>query len=146
MQPALFLPRESSEDVTICGTFIPRGTTIIICPAVTHFNPLVWGPDAESFVPERWDKRGEKGNPASDQYAFAPFLHGPKGCIGRSFALLALKVTIIETVRNFRFSQRPEDKGMRLDFANPNFTLRPKEALKVVLERRTGQDQGTVGV
>lgn len=133
--PALFLPREAAEDVTICGTFIPKGTIIMVCPNSTHFNPTIWGPDAEHFNPDRWDEHGGS-NPAGNHYAFVPFLHGPKGCIARPFAMLALKTTILEMARNFEFSPRPQDVGAELQFANPNFTLRPRDKLNVVVKKR----------
>lgn len=107
----------------------------MICPNSTHFNPTVWGPDAELFNPDRWDEQGEN-SPTGNHYAFVPFLHGPKGCIARPFAMLALKATIMEMAWNFEFSPRPEDLGKEIEYANPNFTLRPKETLKVVVKKR----------
>lgn len=133
--PALFLPREAAEDVTICGTLIPKGTTIIISPGVAHYNPTIWGADAEHFDPDRWTVAGEGPD---GHYAFAPFLHGPKGCIARPFAMLCLKVVIMEMARAFSFSPRREDVGRTLEFANPNFTLRPKEPLRIVVQKRVG--------
>ncbi|KAM0326282.1 hypothetical protein ACHAQA_006880 [Verticillium albo-atrum] len=135
--PALFLPREAAEDVTLCNTLISKGTAIVIVPAVTHFNKVIWGPDAEAFRPGRWDERGEKGESGSsgDPYAFAPFLHGPRGCIGKAFALLAMKIMIIEMVQDFAFAAEPGQNGV-MEYANPNFTLRPKESLRVIVEKR----------
>ncbi|KAL9942130.1 hypothetical protein D7B24_002937 [Verticillium nonalfalfae] len=139
--PALFLPREASEDVTLANTLIPKGTLVVIVPAVTHFNTHIWGPDAEAFRPGRWDERGEKGEPglARDPYSFVPFLHGPRGCIGKAFAMLTLKVMIIEMVREFGFTAPPGQNG-DVEYANPNFTLRPKDHLRVVVEKRRKGD------
>ncbi|KAH7369330.1 cytochrome P450 3A13 [Plectosphaerella cucumerina] len=133
--PALFLPRQAAEDVSICGTFVPKGTHIIISPSVAHYNPTIWGADAERFNPDRWDERQGTGA-ADNHYAFAPFLHGPKGCIARPFAMLCLKVVIMEMARAFSFAPKGEDVGRELEFANPNFTLRPKEALRIVVQKR----------
>ncbi|EGY21344.1 cytochrome P450 3A13 [Verticillium dahliae VdLs.17] len=139
--PALFLPREASEDVTLANTLIPKGTLVVIVPAVTHFNTQIWGPDAEAFRPGRWDERGEKGEPGlgSDPYAFVPFLHGPRGCIGKAFAMITLKVMIIEMVRQFGFTTPPGENEV-VEYANPNFTLRPKDDLRVVVEKRHKSD------
>ncbi|KAM0277815.1 hypothetical protein ACHAQH_005519 [Verticillium albo-atrum] len=135
--PAIFLPREASEDVTLSGTLIPKGTMLVIVPAVTHFNKEIWGSNAEAFRPERWDERGEKSEKtsSSDPYAFAPFLHGPRGCIGKAFALVAMKVMIIEMVQEFGFTTQPGQSGV-MEYANPNFTLRPKESLRLVVSKR----------
>ncbi|KAF9873905.1 cytochrome P450 [Colletotrichum karsti] len=128
--PAIFLPREALEDVTVCGVFVPKGTQITLCPAVAHFNPVFWGPDADKFDPDRWsDCRAAK-----DSYAMEAFLQGPSGCIAKNMALLNIKSVIVALVRNFRFSPRPGYDGT-LELANPNFTLRPKDAMRVVIER-----------
>ncbi|KAL0938497.1 cytochrome P450 [Colletotrichum truncatum] len=128
--PAIFLPRETVEDVTVCGIFIPKGTQITLCPAVAHFNPLVWGPDAEVFDPDRWSD----GRAAKDSYAMEAFLQGSSGCIARNMALLNVKTVIVELVRSFKFSPQPGYDGV-LKLSNPNFTLRPKYTLRIVAER-----------
>ncbi|GJC99133.1 cytochrome P450 [Colletotrichum higginsianum] len=130
LPPAIFLPREASEDVTVCGTFIPKGTQVTLCPAVAHFNPLVWGETAEAFDPDRW----ADGRAPGDSYAMEAFLQGPAGCIAKNMALLNTKSVIFALARDFRFSPRPGWDG-RLELANPNFTLRPRESLRVTIER-----------
>ncbi|GKT63066.1 cytochrome P450 [Colletotrichum tofieldiae] len=126
----IFLPREAAEDVTVCGVFIPKGTQVTLCPAVAHFNPSVWGDTAEVFDPDRWDD----GRASKDSYAMEAFLQGPAGCIAKNMALLNIKSVIFALVRNFTFSSRPGWDGV-LELANPNFTLRPKESLRVTVER-----------
>ncbi|OLN96226.1 Cytochrome P450 3A16 [Colletotrichum chlorophyti] len=126
----IFLPREAGEDVTVCGVFVPKGTQVTLCPAVAHFNPLVWGSDAEVFDPERF----ADGRASKDSYAQESFLQGPAGCIAKNMALLNIKSVIFALLRNFRFSPHPGYDG-KLELANPNFTLRPKEALRVTVER-----------
>ncbi|KAK6213523.1 cytochrome P450 [Colletotrichum tabaci] len=126
----IFLPREASEDVTVCGTFIPKGTQVTLCPAVAHFNPLVWGETAEAFDPDRW----ADGRAPGDSYAMEAFLQGPAGCIAKNMALLNTKSVIFALARDFRFSPRPGWDGL-LELANPNFTLRPRESLRVTIER-----------
>ncbi|TQN68641.1 Cytochrome P450 monooxygenase FUM15 [Colletotrichum shisoi] len=131
---SIFLPREASEDVTVCGTFIPKGTQVTLCPAVAHFNPLVWGETAEAFDPDRW----ADGRAPGDSYAMEAFLQGPAGCIAKNMALLNIKSVIFALARDFRFSPRPGWDG-RLELANPNFTLRPRESLRVTIEREEAQ-------
>ncbi|TDZ41262.1 Cytochrome P450 monooxygenase FUM15 [Colletotrichum trifolii] len=132
--PAIFLPREAAEDVTVCGTFVPKGTQITLCPAVSHFNPLFWGPDVDTFDPDRWSD----GRVCKDSYAMEAFLQGPAGCIAKNMALLNVKAVIVELVRNFIFAPAPEYDGT-LKLANPHFTLRPKETLRVVVEREVAK-------
>ncbi|GJC83275.1 cytochrome P450 monooxygenase FUM15 [Colletotrichum liriopes] len=120
----------ASEDVTVCGVFIPKGTQVTLCPAVAHFNPSVWGETAEVFDPDRW----VDGRASKDSYAMEAFLQGPAGCIAKNMALLNIKSVIFALVRNFTFSSRPGWDGV-LELANPDFTLRPKESLRVTVER-----------
>lgn len=120
----------AAEDVTVCGIFVPKGTQVTLCPAVAHFNPLVWGDDAEVFDPDRWTD----GRAAKDSFAMEAFLQGPAGCIAKNMALLNVKSLIFALVRNFKFSPRPGWNEV-LELANPNFTLRPKESLRVTIER-----------
>ncbi|OHW90548.1 cytochrome p450 [Colletotrichum incanum] len=126
----IFLPREAAEDVTVCGVFIPKGTQVTLCPAVAHFNPSVWGNTAEVFDPDRW----ADGRAPKDSYAMEAFLQGPAGCIAKNMALLNIKSVIFTLVRNFTFSPRPGWDGA-LELANPNFSLRPKESLRITVER-----------
>lgn len=49
----------------------------------------LWGADVDEFKPERW----EKGAP--HKFAFMPFSHGPRACIGREFTLLEQKITLV---------------------------------------------------
>ncbi|KAF4825525.1 Cytochrome P450 monooxygenase FUM15 [Colletotrichum siamense] len=128
--PGIFLPREAAEDVTVCGVFVPKGTQVTLCPAVAHFNTTFWGPDAHIYDPDRWSD----GRAAKDSYAMEAFLQGPSGCIAKNMALLNIKSVIIALVRNFSFSPRPGYDGT-IELSNPNFTLRPKDTLRVVIER-----------
>jgi len=127
--------REAITDLTICNTYIPKGTAIFIQPAVTNLSKTIWGPDAEEFVPERWDNlTGEMASP----YSWNPFLNGPRMCIGKTFALMEAKAQLVEVVSNFRFVMSPELEalGGRLPAVlNPAVSLSPKGGLRVGVER-----------
>ena len=79
--------RVAALDTTLLGHFIPKGTTIFISPWATNANKDFWGEDAADFNPDRWLGEG-KANSAGieSNYAFLTFLHGPRSCIGQSFA------------------------------------------------------------
>ncbi|KAH8658213.1 cytochrome P450 [Xylariales sp. PMI_506] len=98
--PSTGLPREATEDLTIDGIRLPKGTTIDLVGAVTHLNPFIWGEDAETFDPTRWERLNSV---QTRPYAFEAFSHGPRICIGRSFAILETKVVLMELVSRFRF-------------------------------------------
>lgn len=46
--------RKAVRDTTILGRVVPRGTEVIVCPWAVNRSPLLWGPDAGEFRPERW--------------------------------------------------------------------------------------------
>lgn len=114
----------------IQGVPIRKGTEILICPAAIHRNPRIWGPDADEFDPARWDKL--EGD-AADVHAWAPFLQGPRACIGRTLAWLEFKAVVVELVRRFTFERIMEGK---IGLVNPSPVLRPAGGLRVKVVRR----------
>jgi cytochrome P450 len=124
--------RETTTDLTIAGTYIPKGTALFFCPAVANTSPKIWGPTADEFHPERWESlSGDAASP----YAFEPFINGPRICIGKHFALLEMKVMLIEIISKFRFGPLEGLKSGKVEVANPSLTFRPKGGMKVVVER-----------
>ncbi|KAK1828782.1 cytochrome P450 [Podospora conica] len=133
--PAVISYREAIEDITICNTFIPKGTVLHFNVHLAGRSKATWGDDAEQFTPERWDNR--QGDAASP-YAFGAFSNGPRVCIGRGFALMNVKMYLVEMVRKFRFFESEDmkawgDAGPPL--LNPSFSLMAKGGLKVGIER-----------
>lgn len=78
--------RVAAHDTTLVGQFIPQGTTIAISPWATNANKDLWGEDAADFNPNRWLGEGKANGGIESNYAFLTFLHGPRSCIGQSFA------------------------------------------------------------
>ncbi|KAL6720989.1 hypothetical protein ACLMJK_000089 [Lecanora helva] len=81
--------RVAVKDTSICGQSIPKGTTVIIPPWAINGSEELWGPDAAEFRPERWQRKASS-SPVDNKgtnYNYLTFLHGPRSCIGQSFAL-----------------------------------------------------------
>ncbi|KAK7427673.1 hypothetical protein QQZ08_005779 [Neonectria magnoliae] len=101
--------REAVHDTTILGHPVRRGTRIMLVPWATNFDTTLWGPDAGQFDPERWlggeaaDKRAASGG-ASSNYAFLTFLHGPRSCIGQSFAKAEFACLLAAWIGRFDFA------------------------------------------
>ncbi|KAH8895974.1 cytochrome P450 [Thozetella sp. PMI_491] len=126
--PALMVPSEAQNDVEIDGVLIPKGTALMIAPQVIQHNPLIWGPDAAEFKPERWEHLSET---AAIPYAFEAFHNGPRSCLGKGLAMLQIKTLMADMLT--RFSFEPVDRmGV---FENPSFTLRPKGGLRIKVKR-----------
>jgi cytochrome P450 len=124
------VPREAAEDVVVSNVLVPKGTTLMLLPAVVQRNPQIWGDDAESFNPDRWDTK------LPDAHAFAAFFQGPRQCIGRVFAMIEFKVTLIEIVSKFQF-EAVEGSGVdeEILLVNPSPLLRPSGGLKARVRR-----------
>lgn len=127
--PAFQAPREAGADVTICGTFIPKGTTFNLNPHIMNKHPDIWGPTALEFRPERWAEMKE-GDVQRDAYAVQSFINGPRVCIGKNFALLELKVLMVALMREFKF----ESIGEKVE-AESTLTFHPKGGLRLRVSR-----------
>lgn len=123
---ASFTTREAATDIQICGTVVPKGTSLMIMPCAIHLNPLIWGPDPEKFDPDRWDNlTGEAAKP----HSFATFGMGPRGCPGQVYTRLEFKAVIVAVMRRFKFYEIRRDGEVPL--VNPSVVLRPKGGMTV---------------
>ncbi|TFK29231.1 cytochrome P450 [Coprinopsis marcescibilis] len=87
---------------------IPRDTMLIVSIRACNQDPLIWGPDAREWKPERW----LSPLPESVANARIPgvyshlmtFIGGGRACIGFKFAQLEMKVVLSTLLESFRFS------------------------------------------
>ena len=94
------------KPVEILGYSFPPGTALSVPSYTIHHSKTIWGPDADEFVPERWD---EKRLTQKQKDSFIPFSVGPRACVGRNVAEMELKVMVAAVFRNFEF--RDEHDG-----------------------------------
>uniref|UniRef100_A0A914UMH9 Cytochrome P450 n=1 Tax=Plectus sambesii TaxID=2011161 RepID=A0A914UMH9_9BILA len=64
-----------------------------------HYNKKIWGEDADSFRPERFDP--ETLSEPRHPMAWQPFGAGPRICIGMRFALVEAKMTLCHLLKRF---------------------------------------------
>jgi len=126
--------RRVIEDVELLGYHIPRGSTVIFSPYVTHRNPRYFS-DPLTFKPDRWlaDERPPK-------LAYFPFGGGARGCIGEPLARLEgvlVLATIIARVRLI-------PKTTTLPDVAPQLTLRPAHAVPMTPLHRERARAGVV--
>jgi cytochrome P450 len=116
--PTVMITRTPIQETTLCGTIIPVGTTCFMDPQSIQFNPTVWGPDAESFNPERHlpGHSSEKEFPDSrDPYAMEAFSNGPRICIGKAFASAEFKSVLVGLLRKFEMVRGWDESGRKLE-------------------------------
>ncbi|PRP87152.1 cytochrome P450 [Planoprotostelium fungivorum] len=115
--------RQSAKDDVICGYTIPKNSVIMVAPAVIHFHPDIWGPDAAEFKPERFLDNNAIPDTARTPFANLTFLAGPRNCIGQKFALAEMKALLICILRSFSFE--PDVIGQHVE-RNSLLVMRPK--------------------
>uniref|UniRef100_A0A8W8NTJ9 Cytochrome P450 3A24 n=1 Tax=Magallana gigas TaxID=29159 RepID=A0A8W8NTJ9_MAGGI len=91
--------RLAERDIVIEGYTVPKGTDISFPIYSIHRDPRFWeNPtkfDPERFTPENKAKR--------HPYAYLPFGHGPRSCIGMRLALVEMRLAIVSILQQYRF-------------------------------------------
>lgn len=119
--------RESVRDDVLEGYKIPKNTVVYMLANAINRMEWFWGEDADTFNPDRWEHLPESAVPN----AFMTFLQGPRGCLGRKFAEVEMKVILCVLLSRWVFRRdyntpHPEDwKMWRL-------VLRPKEGISIL--------------
>ncbi|MCJ1404735.1 hypothetical protein MMC11_007961 [Xylographa trunciseda] len=72
-----------------------KGDQIVINWYGMFHSKEVWGPDADEFKPERWEKKESVG------WEYTPFGRGPRVCIGQDFALAEIGYTVVRICQTF---------------------------------------------
>lgn len=111
---SLGLPRVvpvSSTGITILGHHFAPGTVLSVPAYTVHHAAEIWGPDVESFVPERWERLTD-----AQKDAFIPFSYGPRSCVGRNVAEMELALIIGTAFRRYEFDLHQETLETREGF------------------------------
>lgn len=129
--------REASSDATVLGTVVPKGTRVIISPWGTNRDEKLWGDDAGEFNPERWlakqDGKASNNGGAESNYAMLTFLHGPRSCIGQSFAKAEFACLLAGWIGRFEFDLADASMAdeASLDIKG-GITAKPKGGMPIV--------------
>lgn len=122
--------RRPHEDTILGGRYDLRaGETVSVVTAILHRDPAVWGDDAESFDPARFEPERAAALP-SDSYK--PFGTGARACIGQQFALHEGMLMLALLIHRYRFTDHSDYELKVLQ----TLTLKPA-GLTMTLERRT---------
>lgn len=127
--PAWGVARTVNKEFELGGYRIPRGANVVMSTWVMHRDPRYF-PEADRFDPDRWlPERAQK----LPKFAYFPFGGGPRQCIGAAFAMMEATLLLATIAQRFQFRAEPG----HVVTPSPSFTLRPKQGVRVRLEKRT---------
>lgn len=132
----LLVPHESSQECTVGGFRIPRGTMLLLNMWAIQNDPNIWE-DPKEFKPERFE--GVEG--ARDGFKFMPFGVGRRGCPGEGLAMQMIGLTLGSIIQCFeweRISEKmvdmTEGSGPVMPKAQPLYAkCRPRLAMTKLL-------------
>ncbi len=127
--PAWVIERDSITDEEIGGYPVPRDSTVIVAPYLSHRDPKVWD-NPEGFDPRRFLSDQATGRPRG---AYLPFGGGRRICVGAGFAQMEATLLLAMIAQRFTLDLVP---GARVT-PEATVTLRPRNGLPMILRRRT---------
>ncbi|XP_022304770.1 cytochrome P450 3A11-like isoform X1 [Crassostrea virginica] len=123
--------RLAEDDIVIEGYTIPKGTDISFPIYSIHRDPRYWE-NPTQFDPERFSPENKaKRHP----YAFLPFGHGPRNCIGMRLAQVEMKFAMVYILQHFRFKTCAETE-IPLTISKAGL-IKPEHGVKLLLEPRS---------
>lgn len=114
------IPREVTQGgAMVDGVYLPEGTNCGT-PTYSIHRQEKYYREPETYVPERWIEGAScsaanaswtttKEDIETARHAFCPFSIGPRGCIGKSMALMEIRLTIARLV--FLFDMTLADRA-----------------------------------
>ena len=123
--------RQCNKECQIGDLKIARGTNITVDMYSIHYDEQLYGPVSPlKFYPERFQ---EKRHPL----AWLPFGAGPRNCIGMRFAMIEIKLAVVQILR--RYTILPGEHTLSHFNEQERFVIAPKNGIWVRLQRRDSQ-------
>lgn len=143
VRSAATVTRSVLED-TVLGGYTLRKGGIVMCPArIGHFDQEIWGPDADAFVPDRFNrKQGPEGDTKRGQTKhLRSFGQAPSMCPGRFFAKQEVLISVARILLTFGIQLADEGLGLPdiLPSSLHSFgSVKPARDVRVFLDVRNG--------
>ena len=90
-----------AEGIMIGGCFIPGKTVVAANSWPVHRDPEIWGPDVDSFRPERWISASTEQFKFMDNTLFL-FGYGKFQCLGKNIVYLEIFKLLPAVLRAFK--------------------------------------------
>lgn len=127
--PAYAIARRVLEPLDLpSGTQLQPGGLAVIPIRVIHRLPKFY-PDPERFDPDRFTPDRRASRP---RFAYLPFSHGPRNCIGEHFAWMEAVLLLATLLQRAQFRLAP---GQVVE-PEPLITLRARYGMRMVIRER----------
>lgn len=137
--PVILIPKwTAAKPQTLANFLIPAAMEINIDVVAAHYNPKVFGDDADSFNPSRWLDAGSIRTFAKG--SFLAFSEGSRSCLGKRFAQVEFLTVLSTLIMHYEVSLPADYPANRvwqiLDGSHSIITLQPKQAIPLVFTKR----------
>jgi cytochrome P450 len=126
--PVPFMSRGVLAHDRLGDVEVTPGTRVIITPWVLHRHRKLWA-DPDLFIPERFAPENRGKIP---RFAYLPFGAGARICVGTTFAMQEMLLTLAMITRRFRLTLVEGSPVMPL----ARMTLRPLSGLPMRINKR----------
>ena len=124
-------PHAASEDMTLLGFFIPKGTMVQPNSYSALMDPKYWN-EPNKFKPDRF--LDEEGKPI-DYEALIPFGIGPRICLGEPLARMELFLVFANLIQKYKF-EREDDMVRHMMAIKHNQITNAPVSYKLRITRR----------
>ncbi|CAA7020588.1 unnamed protein product [Microthlaspi erraticum] len=133
LYPPSSFGRKSSvqSDVLPTGHKIDANSKVIISQYALGRMRAIWGEDALQFKPERWIL-GNGSLKHEPSFKFLAFNSGPRTCLGKHFAMIQMKMVVVELLQNYDIKVI---KGQKIAPVL-GFILSMKHGLRITITKR----------
>ncbi|GIZ44312.1 hypothetical protein CKM354_000751400 [Cercospora kikuchii] len=115
MSPSRTVPSSESGGLHLHSLHVPPGTRVGCNPVSLHRNPVIFGPDAEDFIPERW-LADSKSVREMERYNLT-WGGGARTCPGKNLAQLILYKVVGTLFREFDIEvEMPDEEEIKYYF------------------------------
>jgi cytochrome P450 len=121
--------KRSVQEDELRGRRFPAGSIFYLSAYLMHRHPQYWS-EPDRFIPSRWNAELREKN----KQVYFPFGMGPRTCVGKHFALMEIKLFLIQFFQRYEIQPNPEQ------IVEPSFqlTIGMKNPLSLILQRRSG--------
>ncbi|CAH1185633.1 unnamed protein product [Phyllotreta striolata] len=117
---ASFIVRKAEKEICLYGDcWIPAGCSVIVSIYNIHRDAKHWE-KPNQFYPEHFLPDTVRSR---HPYAFMPFSAGPRGCIGKPFAYMTMKIMLVTILQHFQIETDEKFSNLQL---KTDISIRPK--------------------